>query len=111
MELATLNLDTYKVIKLLQEKGYTKKAAEGFIAAIQEITLSGVATKQDIQDVRGEIQHVKECLKAEIQEVRNEVKDLEIKIMKALSDNLRFQLLQTIAIIGVMVALLTYFPG
>ena len=100
MELATLNLDTYKVIKLLQEKGYTKKAAEGFIAAIQEITLSGVATKQDIQDVRGEIQ-----------DVRNEVKDLEIKIMKALSDNLRFQLLQTIAIIGVMVALLTYFPG
>lgn len=95
MELATLHLDTYKVIKLLQEKGYTKKEAEGFIEAIQEITLSGVATKKDVQDIR------------------EEIKDLETrlsdKIVKGLSDNLKFQIIQTIAIIGVMVALFQIF--
>ena len=84
MQLATLNLDTYKVVKLLQEKGYTKDQAEGFIDAVQDITLSGVATKQDLQDLR------------------NEVKD-EFRNM------MRFQIIQTVTIIGVMVALLSFF--
>lgn len=88
MELATLHLDTYKVVKLLQEKGYTEKEAEGFIAAIQEITLSGVATKQDLQNVRNE-------LKQEISDVKNEM--------------LKFQVIQTITLVGVMIALFQIF--
>ena len=77
MELATLHLDTYKVVKHLQGKGFTKKQAEGFIEAIQEITLSGVATKQDVQDAKNEM--------------------------------LKFQIIQTIALVGVMVALFQFF--
>jgi hypothetical protein len=87
MDIATLHLDTYKVVKLLQEKGYSEKEAEGFIEAIKEINLIGVATKQDISDLTKEI-------------VR-----LENKLIKGLSDNLKFQIIQTIAIIVVMVAL------
>jgi len=70
MDLATLHMDTYKIVTMLREKGYTKTEAEGFIQAIQEITLSGVATKQDIVDVREGIQEVHK----EIQSVRNELK-------------------------------------
>ena len=84
MGLATLHLDTYKVVKLLQDKGYTKKEAEGFIEAIQEITLSGVATKQDVQDLQKDIQYL-----------RNET--------------IKFQLIQTLAIIGVLIALFQIF--
>ena len=84
MELATLHMDTYKVVKLLQEKGYTKKEAEGFIEAIQEITLSGVATKKDLAFVREEIQQLRD-------------------------DTLKFQIIQTITIIGVMIALFQVF--
>lgn len=62
MELATLHLDTYKVVQLLQSKGYTKKEAEGFIEAIQEITLSGVATKQDISDLKQDISDLKQTI-------------------------------------------------
>lgn len=91
MELATLHFDTYKAVTLLKEQGFTKKQSEGIIKVIQEVTLSGVATKQDVQDVRAEIQ------------------DLENKITKNLSDNLKFQIIQTIAIIGVMVALFQMF--
>lgn len=102
MELATLHLDTYKVVKLLQEKGYSEEEAEGFIAAIQEITLSGVATKQDVKDIR-----------AEIQDVRNEVQDVEKGLRKEIQDikneMLKFQVIQTIAIIGVMIALSQIF--
>lgn len=91
MELATLHLDTYKVVKLLKEKGYTEQEAEGFIQAIQEITLSGVATKQDVQDIRQEIQNLRQDMS------------------KMAADNLKFQLIQTITIIGVMIALTQMF--
>lgn len=87
MELATLNLDTYKVVKLLQSKGYTEEQAEGFISTLQDITLSGVATKQDIRDVRSEIQKVK----------------VEINNL------LKFQIIQTLTIVGVMIALFQIF--
>ena len=80
MELATLHFDTYKAVNLLKDKGFTKKQSEGIIEVIQEVTLSGVATKQDVQDVKDELK-------------------------KGLSDNLKFQIIQTVAIIGVIVAL------
>ena len=48
---ARLNLDTHKVVKLLQERGYSQESAEGFIEAVQEIALTGVATKQDVVDL------------------------------------------------------------
>jgi hypothetical protein len=88
MNFATLHFDTYKVVNLLVSKGYTKDEAEGFIEAIQEVTLSGVATKQDVDDVKHD-------LKQEIHDVRN--------------DMLKFQLIQTTTLIGVMVALFAFF--
>ncbi|MBI1227791.1 MAG: hypothetical protein GC192_21330 [Bacteroidetes bacterium] len=106
MELATLHLDTYKVVKLLQEKGYTEKEAEGFIAAIQEITLSGVATNHALQEVRAE-------LKADIQDVRGEIAALKIELKEDIAnlkaEMLKILMVHTITIIGVMVALFTLF--
>ncbi len=90
-----LHMDTYKVVQLLQAKGYTKDEAEGFIAAIQEITLSGVATKQDITEVKGEISSLRIELKEEISDLRN--------------DTLKFLMIQSIALVGVMVALFQVF--
>lgn len=84
-------MDTYKVVQLLQSKGYTKDEAEGFIAAIQEITLSGVATKQDITDMKAAIA----ALRAEIMELKN--------------DMLKFLMIQSITLIGVMIALFQVF--
>lgn len=84
MDYAMLHMDTYKVVQLLQSKGYTQDEAEGFIAAIQEITLSGVATKQDIADLKTEIADMKH-------------------------DMLKFHVIHSIAVIGVMVALFQVF--
>lgn len=55
MNFATLHFDTHKVVKLLEEKGYSEEQAIGFMTAMQEITLSGVATKEDIQSLKSEI--------------------------------------------------------
>lgn len=91
MDIATLYMDTYKIVQLLQTKGYTKEEAEGFIEAIREINIIGVATKQDISDLRDE-------LKKEIADIRDDMITLK-------GDMLKFQLIQTIALIGVMIAL------
>ena len=50
--MATIAIDTYKVIKRLQERGFTKDQAEALVAVAQEIDLSGLATKDDIKDLR-----------------------------------------------------------
>ena len=106
MQFANLHFDTYRTVNLLKERGYTKKQAEGFIEVMQEVTLSGVATKEDVQNVRNEIQEVKNELKEDIQLLEIRLTD---KVTKGLSDTLKFQIIQTLTIIGVMVALAKIF--
>ena len=90
MDIATLYMDTYRIVQLLQTKGYGKKEAEGFIEAIREINLLGAATKQDLLEIRTEL--------------KEDITDLK-------GDMLKFQLVQTVAIIGVMIALTQLFLG
>lgn len=87
MNFATLHFDTYKVVNLLKERGFTKKQAEGIMETVQEVTISGVATKEDLHDVET---------------------NLRFEIQKIANDNLKFQIIQTIAIVGVMVALFQF---
>lgn len=102
MELATLNLDTYKIVKLLQTKGYSEEQAEGIVTTLQDITLSGVATKQDVNALKNE-------LKEDLSDVRNELKEEIQDVRKEISNLLKFQVIQTLTIVGVMIALFQIF--
>jgi hypothetical protein len=44
--MATIAIDTHKVIKRLQERGFTKDQAEALVSVAQEIGLSALATKE-----------------------------------------------------------------
>ena len=88
MERVTLNIDTYKVVSQLEERGFTKEQAEGFMLALRDIELTGVASKNDIYGI-------KELITKEISDVRNEM--------------LKFHILHSITIIGVMIALFQFF--
>lgn len=72
---------------------------------IQEVTLSGVATKQDITEVRSELIEVRNDLKQDIADVRSEISNLRQDISDRENKYLAFLMAHTIAIIGVMVAL------
>ncbi len=48
----TLVIDTYKVVKRLQERGFTKDQAEALVAVAQEVDISSLATKSDLKDLR-----------------------------------------------------------
>lgn len=100
MELATLNFDTYEIVKQLQARGYTEEQASGFVDAMQKIKLSGAATKQDTHNIQDEIQ-----------ELRNEITQIKSVMVtqQDIHQMMRFQIIQTVTIIGVMVALLSFF--
>jgi hypothetical protein len=46
--MATIAIDTYKVIKRLQERGFTKDQAEALVSVAQEVDISNMATKADL---------------------------------------------------------------
>ena len=48
--MATIAIDTHKVITRLQERGFTKDQAEALVSVAQEIDLSDFATKADLKD-------------------------------------------------------------
>ena len=50
--MATIAIDTYKIIKRLQERGFTKDQAEALVAVAQEVDISTMATKEDLKDLR-----------------------------------------------------------
>lgn len=62
--MASLSLDTYKTITLLQQQGYSKQQAEGFVAVLQSADLADVATRADIAALKDEIAGLDRTLQA-----------------------------------------------
>ena len=48
--MATITLDTHKIITLLHEKGFTKQQAEALVEAAQQIDISALATKEYVAE-------------------------------------------------------------
>jgi hypothetical protein len=46
--MATIAVDTYKVIKRLQERGFSKEQAEALVSVVQEVDISTFVTKSDL---------------------------------------------------------------
>ena len=54
--MAALLFDTHKAVKELQEAGFDETQAEAVVTTVGTALLGNVATKQDINDLRSEIQ-------------------------------------------------------
>ena len=105
VEFATLNFDTHRVFRLLGEKGFTEEQAEGVLLAIQQVQMVGVATKQDIREVKKEIAELRVELKQDITDLRTELKqdisDVRGEVKNLRSEIYRVLMIQTATIIGV----------
>lgn len=62
--MASLSLDTYKAISLLQEQGFSKKQAEGFVAVLHNADLADVATSGDIISLKETIVTLERAIQA-----------------------------------------------
>ena len=54
--MAALLFDTHKAVKELQEAGFDEAQAEAVVATVGTAIIGNVATKQDINDLRSEMQ-------------------------------------------------------
>ena len=57
--MARITFDTHSLIARLREAGIEEKQAEAIVEGIQEINLEGVATKSDIAELKQEITNLK----------------------------------------------------
>ena len=62
--MASLTIDTYKAITLLEQHGYSKAEAEGFVAVLQSADLMDVATHGDIAALSGQLAQLDKQLQA-----------------------------------------------
>lgn len=81
LAMTTLVKDTHALIGYLQQKGYSKEQAEGFVDAVKGFSVDELATKADIAEVKHEI-------------------------LKAKNDTLKMNVAQGIAVVGMTVGLI-----
>ena len=62
--MASLTIDTYKAIMLLEQHGYSKAEAEGFVAVLQSADLMDVATHGDIDGLARQLANLDKQLQA-----------------------------------------------
>ena len=70
--------DTYKFVKRLTAHGFTEEQAEVLAAEQVNLLNSNLATKADIEGVRGEIEALRLATKADIAGVRGEIEALRL---------------------------------
>ena len=62
--MASLSIDTYKAVSMLQQQGYSKQQAEGFVAVLQSADLADVATQADVAALKDAIASLDRSLQA-----------------------------------------------
>lgn len=75
--MTTLAFDTLKVSKDLRELGFDDKQAEGLSSLLNDVVVSDLATKEDLER---EIGLLRQDLSSEIKDVRSEIKNSSDKL-------------------------------
>lgn len=116
MESAHLHLDTHRIVKNLESRGFTEEQAEGGLQAIEEIRLVGVSTKEDIANIRQDLKQTEQSLRQDFQQIekslrldfqhlrddgKSELNALRTEMYKAL-------FYQAFAVVGLTVTLLKF---
>lgn len=76
--------NTLKYAKMLEEVGFSREQAETSVKILVEIMEDRLASKQDLQDLRGELQQVKSdllhCFKQNLSDTQHTIAQLESKL-------------------------------
>ena len=55
LTMTTITINTHKAFKILVDSGVPENQAEGHIKVLEKIDISGVATKDDIEEIKEKI--------------------------------------------------------
>lgn len=70
--MTAITFDTYKVINLLTDKGFTKDQSEAVVRVFQEVKVEDVVSKEEFLSVRDEVRTMRAELSQKITEFRLE---------------------------------------
>ena len=120
---AHLRLDTHRIIKGLEKRGFTEEQAEGVLQAIEEIELQGVVTKGDLASLEavlktdlntvktmlsGEISTLDKALRDEISTVQNDVQGVRENLNTFRVEIYKAMFYQVFAIVGLTVTFIKF---
>ena len=73
--MTSLLFDTHKAVKDLQEAGFDEAQAEAVVSTLGTAIVGNVATKQDVNDIRSEIQDIRAnaATKQDVSDLRSEI--------------------------------------
>ena len=49
--MSAITIDSYRIVNILKERGFSQQQAEGLAEAIRSISLENVSTKSDVQAI------------------------------------------------------------
>ena len=80
--MTSLLFDTHKAVKDLQEAGFDEAQAEAVVATVGTAIIGNVATKQDINELRSEIQDIRAngATKQDVSDLRSEMQAMELRL-------------------------------
>ncbi len=84
--MATASFDTLTYAKKLQEAGFTSQQAEAQAEALRAVVDQNLATKQDIADLRRDIEELRAATKHDIELVRRDMKEMETRLEVRLAE-------------------------
>ena len=110
----TMRIDSLKFARKLEAAGLDRKAAEAIAEGVNEVDVSDLATKADIDGVRQEIAAVRTELKGDIASLRTELKGdiagVRQAVVELRAEFYRHMWLQAAAVVGLTVTLIKVLP-
>jgi len=117
--MVVIALDTHAVVKELQAAGFSEAQAEAVTRAVgrgQQIDISHLATRTELQAVRDDLKSDVEALRKEVKadidglrkEVKADISELKVDLLKWVIGAVGFQ---TVALIGAVITVARLLRG
>lgn len=86
----TINFDTLKAAKSLQDAGFEARQAEAVAGMVTYALSEGLATKEDVRDLKSSVnvavRDLKSSVNADVRDLKSSIKALDAKIDNGLND-------------------------
>ena len=84
--MSRLAFDTHAVVKRLTQAGMDEQQAEALVECQAQLINDSLATKQDIEEVKRDIEALRLATKQDIEEVKRDIEEVKLDIQEVKKD-------------------------
>ncbi len=78
--------NAFKYVEVLKDAGVPDKQAQAQVRILNEVLESNLATKQDVEIIKGDIEGVKQATKRDIAEVKRDIEELKLATKRDIAE-------------------------